>query len=254
MRGELKGDCHVHTDWSDGGDSLAAMIGAAAEAGHDYVVITDHSPRLKIARGLSAERLREQLSMIGEINESLAGTGFRVLTGIETDILPDGSLDQDPSMLAQLDIVVGSVHSEMRMEKAAMTKRMVTALANPHLDILGHCTGRKLPVRTDASHGPGRMRPPSNFDANAVFEAALRYDKAIEINSRPDRLDPPSALLLKASRVEGLRFAIDSDAHATAQLDWLSNGCERAEKAGITPDRVVNAWPAERLLAWAAEH
>jgi putative hydrolase len=253
MRSELKGDCHVHTDWSDGGDSLPAMVGAAAQAGHDYVVITDHSPRLKIARGLSADRLKQQLTIIDSVNESLAGTGFQVLTGIETDILPDGSLDQDPALLAQLDIVVGSVHSELRMDRSAMTKRMVTALANPHLDILGHCTGRKLPVRTDASHG-GRSRPPSSFDAKAVFTTALEFDKAIEINSRPDRLDPPSALLRRAAQITGLKFSIDSDAHAVSQLDWLTYGCERAVTAGITADRVVNAWPAEELLRWAAEH
>lgn len=253
MRSELRGDCHVHTDWSDGGDTLPAMVGAAAESGHDYVVITDHSPRLKIANGLTSARLRQQLEVIQAVNETLAGTGFRVLTGIEADILADGSLDQDPALLAVLDVVVGSVHSELRMDKGAMTRRMVKALANPHLDILGHCTGRKLGVATDSSHST-RRRPPSNFDANTVFEAALRYDKAIEINCRPDRLDPPSALLKKATQVEGLRFAIDSDAHAVPQLDWLTYGCERAEAAGIKPNRVVNAWTADELLAWTASH
>jgi putative hydrolase len=253
MRSALRGDCHVHTDWSDGGDPLPAMVAAAAEAGHDYVVITDHSPRLTIAHGLTASRLRQQLAIIATVNESLAGTGFQVLTGIETDILPDGSLDQDPELLAQLDIVVGSVHSDLRMDKGAMTRRMVKALQNPHLDILGHCTGRKLPVHTDASHST-RRRPPSNFDANTVFAAALKHDKAIEINCRPDRLDPPSALLLKAARVEGLRFAINTDAHAVAQLDWLTNGCDRAVEAGITAGRVVNSWPAAELLTWARSH
>jgi putative hydrolase len=253
MRDTLRGDCHTHTDWSDGGDTLTDMVMAAAEAGHDYVVITDHSPRLTVAHGLSAARLRQQLDVIAAVNESLTGTGFRVLAGIEVDILPDGSLDQDPALLARLDVVVGSVHSEMRMDKAAMTRRMVTALANPHLDILGHCTGRKLPVATDASHA-ARRRPPSNFDAGAVFAAALRHDKAIEINCRPDRLDPPSNLLSKASQVDGLRFAIDSDAHAVKQLDWLTHGCERAEAAQIDPQRVVNTWPVEGLLSWTASH
>lgn len=253
MRDALRGDCHTHTDWSDGGDSLPEMVQAAAEAGHDYLVITDHSPRLTVANGLSATRLRQQLDMIETVNESLAGTGFRVLTGIEVDILPDGSLDQDPALLARLDVVVGSVHSELRMDKGAMTRRMVTALANPHLDILGHCTGRKLPVATDASHST-RRRPPSSFDADAVFAAALEHDKAIEINCRPDRLDPPSNLLRKASQVDGLRFVIDSDAHAVKQLDWLTYGCDRAEAAEIDPQRVVNTWPVEELLAWAASH
>jgi putative hydrolase len=254
MRDALRGDCHAHTDWSDGGDTLPEMIRAAAEAGHDYIVITDHSPRLKVANGLSASRLRRQLEEIAGINESLAETGFRVLTGVEVDILPDGTLDHDPGLLAQLDVVVGSIHSELRMDKVAMTRRMVTALANPHLDILGHCTGRKLPVATDASHASSRKRFPSSFDANTVFAAARDHGKAIEINSRPDRLDPPSNLLRKAVQVEGLLFSIDSDAHAAGQLEWVKNGCERAEAAGLEEERVVNTWSAERLLAWAASH
>lgn len=254
MRQALRGDCHVHTDWSDGGDSLLDMVGAAAEAGHDYVVITDHSPRLKIANGLSADRLRQQLDMIAAVNETLADTGFRVLSGIEVDILGDGSLDQELPLLASVDVVVGSVHSDLRMDKGAMTRRMIRALSNPHLDILGHCTGRKLPVATDKSHASSRRRPPSSFDANAVFAAAARHDKAIEINSRPDRLDPPSNLLRKAAGVQGLLFAINSDAHAATQLDWLSNGCERADTAGLSEDRVVNAWPLEDLLTWCESH
>lgn len=253
MRNALRGDCHVHTDWSDGGHSLTEMVAAAAQAGHDYVVITDHSPRLTIAHGLSASRLRQQLEVIATVNESLEGTGFRVLTGIEVDILADGTLDQDPDLLAQLDVVVGSVHSEMRMPKDQMTRRMVKALANSNLDILGHCTGRKLPVSTDASHA-GRRRPPSSFDADEVFAAALRHDKAVEINCRPDRLDPPSNLLRKAAQLSGLRFSIDSDAHAVAQLEWLTYGCDRAEAAGVESENVVNTWPLDELLDWTASH
>lgn len=258
MRQLLRGDCHVHTDWSDGGDPLEAMVAAAAAQGHDYVVLTDHSPRLTIAHGLSAARLRRQLVAVAAVNEALAGTGFRVLTGIEVDILPDGSLDQEPELLAQLDVVVGSVHSELRMDKPKMTRRLLAALADPHLDILGHCTGRKLPVVTDVRHasrgGAARRRAPSSFDVDAVFAAAARHDKAIEINCRPDRLDPPSNLLRKAAKVDGLRFAISTDAHAVAQLDWLGNGCARAEAAGLTADRIVNTLPAAELLAWTRTH
>lgn len=230
------------------------MVHAAAEQGHDYVVITDHSPRLTIAHGLSATRLRQQLGLIASVNKALAGTGFRVLTGMEVDILTDGSLDLEPALLAELDIVVGSVHSALRMERREMTRRMVKALGNPHLDILGHCTGRKLPVSTDAAHAASRRRPPSSFDADAVFVAARRHGKAIEINCRPDRLDPPSDLLRKAVRVEGLRFAINTDAHALDQLSWQRYGCERAATAGLTADRIVNTLPAEELLAWARSH
>jgi putative hydrolase len=254
LRAALRGDCHTHTDWSDGGASLAEMVAAAAELGHDYLTVTDHSPRLTIANGLTGTRLRRQLAEIAQINEALAGSGFRVLTGIEVDILADGSLDQDPDLLAQLDVVVGSVHSELRMEKPRMTRRMVTALGNPHLDILGHCTGRKLSVYTDEAHASSRQRAPSSFDPAAVFEAAERHGKAIEINSRPDRLDPPMNLLTRAARQADLLFAIDTDAHAPQQLHWQDNGCQRAEKAGLTADRIVNTWPIEQLLDWTASH
>lgn len=133
---------------------------------------------------------------------------------------------------------------------------MLTAIANPHLDILGHCTGRKVPASQlgltgggDKGHRAGQTRPPSDFDAPAVFAACAEQDKAVEINSRPDRLDPPKRLLRLAVET-GCRFAIDSDAHAPGQLDWLRYGCERAVRCGVDPSRVVNTWPAEQLLAW----
>jgi putative hydrolase len=244
----------MHTDWSDGGDSLSDMVGRAAELGHDYIAVTDHSPRLTVANGLTAERLRRQLDEIAAINTALDGTGFRVLTGIEVDILADGSLDQDPALLAELDVVVGSVHSGLRDTKDTMTQRMLRALADPNLDILGHCTGRKLRVKTDEAHAASRWRPPSIFDANAVFAAAARHDKAIEINCRPDRRDPPTALLERAVKVDGLLFSIDSDAHAMEQLSWLDIGAERADSAGIAADRIVNTRSAEELLAWCESH
>jgi putative hydrolase len=254
VRSALRGDCHVHTDWSDGGHSLAEMVRAAAEQGHDYVAITDHSPRLTIAHGLTAQRLRKQLAEIEEINAALAGTGFRVLTGAEVDILADGSLDQDPDLLAQLDLVIGSVHSGLRDDKGTMTRRMLTALANPNLDILGHCTGRKLRVRTDEAHAAARWRPPSTFDVAAVVAAAVRYDKAIEINCRPDRRDPPTSMLERFTRAGDLLFSIDSDAHATEQLAWLEIGSQRADEAGIPLDRIVNTLGADDLLDWCASH
>lgn len=259
LRRALRGDCHSHSDWSDGGSPVEEMALAAVELGHDYLVLTDHSPTLKVARGLTAARLRQQLTYVAAINKSLPA-GFRILTGIEVDILPDGSLDQEPALLAELDMVVASVHSGLRDDAGRMTKRMLRAIENPQVDILGHCTGRKVPAGKvgltgdgDRGHRAGRSRPASDFDAAAVFAACETYDKAVEINCRPDRLDPPKRLLRQALEA-GCRFAIDSDAHAPGQLDWLRYGCERAVQCGVPADRVVNTWPADRLLAWSAAH
>ncbi|SDM38422.1 PHP domain-containing protein [Allokutzneria albata] len=224
----LRGDCHTHSDWSDGGSPPREMAEAARELGREWIALTDHSPRLKVANGLSADRLRKQLDVVAQINAELAP--FRVLTGIEVDILDEGSLDQDEQLLARLDVVVASVHSGLRMPRAAMTRRMLAAVANPHVDVLGHCTGR---LRV------GKKRPESEFDAEAVFAACAEHGTAVEINSRPERLDPPMRLLRLAVEA-GCEFAIDSDAHAPGQLDWLGYGCARAEAAGITPDRVIN--------------
>ena len=243
LRETIRGDCHAHTEASDGGSSIREMADAAIEIGHDYLVISDHSPRLTVANGLSPERLRAQLDEIATLNEELAP--FRILTGIEVDINEDGSLDQEPELLSRLDVVVGSVHSALRSEERKMTVRMVTALANPHLDILGHCTGR---MRTRK-----RNRPPSAFDPELVFAAAARFDKAIEINSRPERLDPPKRLLRLAVEA-GCRVSIDTDAHAPGQLAWLGNGCERAFLCGVTPPMIVNAMDVNGLLAWTASH
>ena len=243
LRAVLRGDCHAHTEASDGGASIREMADSAIELGHDYLVITDHSPRLTVANGLSPERLRAQLEEIAALNLLLSP--FRLLTGIEVDINEDGSLDQDPELLSQLDVVVGSVHSALRSEERAMTVRMVTALANPNLDILGHCTGRMKTRK--------RNRPPSAFDAELVFAAAARFNKAIEINSRPERLDPPKRLLRLAVEA-GCQVSIDTDAHAPGQLFWLGNGCERAFLCGVTPPMTVNALPVDDLLAWTASH
>ncbi|MBA3249330.1 MAG: PHP domain-containing protein [Geodermatophilaceae bacterium] len=241
MRTALRGDCHTHSDWSDGGSPIEEMALAARDLGHEYVVLTDHSPRLTVANGLTAQRLRQQLDVVAELNERLAP--FRILTGIEVDIHEDGTLDQDDDLLAELDVVVASVHSKLRMDRDTMTRRMVRAIANPHTDVLGHCTGRLL---------SGRGRPESQFDAELVFEACRRFEVAVEINSRPERLDPPRRLLRLAADT-GCRFTIDTDAHAPGQLDWLPYGCARAEECGIDPERVLNTGSADDLLAWSRE-
>ncbi|MEJ3655946.1 PHP domain-containing protein [Actinomycetes bacterium KLBMP 9759] len=239
MRTAIRGDCHSHTDASDGGSPLREMVETARELGHEYLVITDHSPRLTVANGLSAERLRAQLDQVAELNAELDGQ-FRVLTGIEVDINEDGTLDQDPDLLSELDVVVASVHSKLRMQRADMTRRMLKAIANPLVDVLGHCTGRMVTGK--------RKRPESEFDADAVFAACAEAGVAVEVNSRPERLDPPKRLLRLAVEA-GCEFTIDTDAHAPGQLDWLGNGCERAVACGVPAERVINTWPVERLLA-----
>lgn len=234
----LRGDCHLHSDWSDGGSPIEEMGRTAAELGHEWAALTDHSPRLTVARGLSAGRLREQLDVVAELNTRWAP--FRLLTGIECDILDDGSLDQEPELLERLDVVVVSVHSKLRMDARSMTRRMITAVRDPHADILGHCTGRLI---------TGRGRPESEFDADAVFAACAESGTAVEINSRPERLDPPRRLLRRAVAA-GTLFSIDTDAHAPGQLDWQRYGCARAEECGVPSERVVTTWTADELLAW----
>ena len=241
LRALLRGDCHVHSDWSDGGSPIREMAEAAMGLGHEYMVLTDHSPRLKVARGLTAERLRSQLEVVRALNAELAP--FRILTGIEVDILDDGSLDQEAELLAELDVVVASVHSKLRMPSEEMTPRMVMAVANPNVDILGHCTGRYI---------SGKQRPESEFDAEIVFEACRQFGVAVEINSRVERQDPPRRLLRLALEM-GCLFAIDSDAHAPGQLDWIAYGCARAEECGVPAERIVNTWEVGRLVEGRGE-
>ncbi|MEU1955518.1 PHP domain-containing protein [Nocardia rhamnosiphila] len=240
LRELLRGDLHTHSDWSDGGSPIAEMMGCAAAIGHEYCALTDHSPRLTVAGGLSADRLRRQLDVVAALNAELAP--LRVLTGIEVDILDDGSLDQDADLLAELDIVVASVHSRLRDDRDTMTRRMVYAVANPNVDVLGHCTGRLV-------EGGRGTRPESDFDAPIVFEACRRYGTAVEINSRPERRDPPSRLIRLAVEM-GCEFSIDTDAHAPGQLDWQGYGCARAVAAEVPPERIVNTRPVDELLEW----
>jgi putative hydrolase len=240
IRTSLKGDLHVHSDWSDGSAPIEEMMLAAKELGHEYCALTDHSPRLKVANGLSAERLRKQLAVIDELRDMVAP--MRILTGIEVDILEDGSLDQEPELLERLDVVVASVHSKLSMDAPSMTRRMIKAVTNPHADVLGHCTGRLV------TGGRG-IRPESKFDAEKVFTACRDAGTAVEINSRPERRDPPTRLLNLALEI-GCLFSIDTDSHAPGQLEFLGYGAQRALDAGVPTERIVNAWSAEKLLEW----
>jgi len=240
IRAALRGDLHLHSNWSDGSAPIEEMMATAAALGHEYCALTDHSPRLTIANGLSPERLRKQLDVIEELGDRFAP--MRILTGIEVDILDDGSLDQEPELLERLDIVVASVHSKLSMDSASMTRRMVRAVSNGHADVLGHCTGRLVA-------GNRGIRPESKFDAEVVFTACRDHGTAVEINSRPERRDPPTRLLNLALEI-GCDFSIDTDAHAPGQLDFLGYGAQRALDAGVPAERIVNTWPVDKLLAW----
>jgi putative hydrolase len=242
LRAALKGDLHLHSEWSDGGAPIESMARTAITLGHEYMALTDHSPRLSVAHGLEPERLRRQIDLVDALNAELAP--FRILKGIEVDILEDGSIDQEEDLLAELDVVVASVHSKLRMEHDEMTVRMVTALANPFVDILGHCTGRLI---------KGRGRKESTFDAEVVFAAAKELDKAVEVNCRPERLDPPRRLLAMVDGFGG-KISIDTDAHAPGQLSWQGYGCARVAETGIGVERIVNTWSVDDLLAWTASH
>jgi putative hydrolase len=242
IRAALRGDLHLHSNWSDGSADIDEMMATAKALGHEYCALTDHSPRLTIANGLSPERLRKQLDVIDTLRDRFAP--MRILTGIEVDILDDGSLDQEPELLDRLDIVVVSVHSKLSMDAPSMTRRMVRAVSNGHADVLGHCTGRLVA-------GNRGIRPESKFDAEAVFTACREHGTAVEINSRPERRDPPTRLLNLALGL-GCEFSIDTDAHAPGQLDFLGYGAQRALDAGVPTERIVNTWPVDKLLAWTA--
>ncbi|MGW5240996.1 PHP domain-containing protein [Monashia sp. NPDC004114] len=238
----LRGDLHAHSNWSDGGSPIEEMVLTAVELGQEWMALTDHSPRLTVANGLTRERLADQLRRVEAINASL-GDHFTLLKGIEVDIHLDGTLDQDDDMLDQLDVVTASIHSKLRQAAYELTPRMVTAVRNPRTNVLAHCTGQLV-------MGNRGKRPPSTFDAEKVFRACLDNDVAVEINSRPERCDPPDELI-ELARDLGCLFTIDSDAHAPGQLDMKSLGCERAERLGIPAERIVTTWSVDEVRAWA---
>lgn len=240
------GDLHSHSDWSDGGSPIEEMVASAMEVGHAYLALTDHSPRLRVANGLTAERLQAQLGVVAAVNGAV-GDDFRLLSGVEVDILDDGSLDQSEEMLGRVDVVVASVHSKLAMEESAMTRRMLGAVRHPRVAVLGHCTGRYVVRRAGQ-----KERPQSRFDAEAVFAACAEEGVAVEINSRPERVDPPDDII-ELALAAGCLFSIDSDAHAPGQLDFVQYGCERAVRLGIPAERIVTTWPLERVQAWAAK-
>ena len=240
IRRVLRGDLHSHSNWSDGGATIEEMVEVARGLGHEYLALTDHSPRLTIARGLDAERLTEQIAVVADINGR--SEDIRLLPAIEVDILEDGNLDSTRRLLEQLDVVVASIHSKLRADSETMTLRMVAGITNRFTNVLGHCTGRLV-------EGGRGKRPESTFDADVVFAACAQFDVAVEINSRPERRDPPSRLIQLALEA-GCLFSIDTDAHAPGQLSFLDYGCARAVSNGLPAERIVNTWPLDRLLEW----
>ncbi len=224
--GGYRGDLHSHTDGSDGGASVLAMARAAHARGSEYLATTHHSPRITVCNGLGPERLAAQRHLIDEANRELEG--ITILQGVEVDINEDGSLDEPDEALAALDIVIASPHVGLRMERSAMTDRMLRALENPHVDVIGHPTGRR----------PG-TRPGADYDHEAVFAAAAARGVLLELDCDPARMDLSPELAALAASL-GCRFSLDSDAHAPDQFIYVDLGIWVTRRAGIGTDRVVN--------------
>ncbi len=236
-RGDLRGDFHMHTTWSDGDDSLEGMIAAAASRGYEYHAISDHSQGRGPRFGMDPATLRKQRREIEALGDRY---GIATLCASEVDILPDGTLDFGDDVLAELDIVIGSVHTETSQSREEMTARLIRACENPFLNVIGHPTGRRF----DGSYG-------YEFDYDAVFSAAARTGTALEIDGQAMRLDLPSPLARMAKGF-GVTFTLDSDAHRSAQLDAISFAVGQARRAGLTKDDVLNARPLAEVRAFVA--
>jgi DNA polymerase (family 10) len=232
---DLRGDFHMHTTWSDGNDALDTMIAAAAARGYAYHAISDHSWG-RGAFGLAPERLREQRAHVHALGERY---GIRTLCASEVDIRPDGSLDYEDAVLAELELVVASVHSATQQSRETMTARLIRACENPYVTIVGHPTGRR--IETFAGY---------DFDHDAVFAAAARTGTALEIDGQPSRLDLPSPLARRAKEF-GVTFSCDSDAHGVGDLANVAFAVGQARRAWITAAEVLNARPLEQVLAFA---
>ena len=222
----IRRDLHLHTTWSDGGNTIQEMAVAAAARGYDAIAVTDHSPSLTVARGLSPERLTAQLAEL-----RAADAPVRLFAGLEVDILADGQLDMEPALLDQLDWVVGSVHGQMSQPAAVMTDRLLRAIASGRIDALGHPTGRIL-----------GGRPGFEFDIDAVFDACEQHGVALELNAAPERLDLNDTLLRRALTRPGIRFVINTDAHSVAELSQMHHGVRMARRAGVPACRVLNCY------------
>ncbi|MCM3673477.1 DNA polymerase/3'-5' exonuclease PolX [Peribacillus simplex] len=232
----IKGDLHMHTTWSDGAHTIEEMIEACRAKGYRYMAITDHSQYLKVANGLTVERLREQKRIIHELNEKYAD--FTVLSGIEMDILPDGTLDYDDELLAEMDLVIASIHSSFSQPRETIMERLKTALNNPHVDIIAHPTGRII----------GR-RAGYDVDIEMLIELARETNTALELNANPNRLDLAPPHLRKAQEA-GVPIVINTDAHSIDMLEHMPVGVSSAKKGWIKESTVLNARDTDGLLAF----
>jgi DNA polymerase (family 10) len=231
--GDIRGDLQMHSTWSDGKQSIEHMLEACASRGYEYFAITDHSKALAMTGGLDAARLRQQWLEIDEIRSR--HDAIQILRGMEVDILRDGSLDLEDELLAELDVVLVSVHSLLELPAAKQTARIVTALEHPEVNILAHPTGRLI-----------NRRDPMQFDVDTVLQAAAEHNVVVELNAHPDRLDLKDTHLIRARQL-GLRVVISTDAHRAADLDLMRFGIDQARRAGLTPDDVINTLPLDRL-------
>ena len=238
-RQDIKGDLHIHSDWSDGGSSIAQMVNSCKQMGYSYMAITDHSKSLPISGGLNEERLSAQGSLIDGLNTQLYD--FRVLKGIETDILKDGELDFSNNTLNKLDIVIASIHSHFKLDKEQQTERIIRAIKNPQVNIIGHLTGRLL-----------NRRGPYEVDLTRILEAAAAHNVALEINSHPDRLDIDEFTARKAKDY-GVKIAINSDAHHHNDLYMVDYGILTARRGWLEADDIINCWDLSGLLKFLKE-
>lgn len=236
-RADLRADLHMHTTWSDGALPIREMAEQARQRGHEYIVITDHSRSLGIANGLSIERLLAQQAEVREVDAAL-GPDFRVFHGTEMDINADGSLDYPDEILAQLDFVIASLHVSLRQPRDQITRRLLNAIENPHVDLIGHPRAQLIP-----------SREPVDVDMDAVFAAAARYGTALEINANPHRLDLEAQFARRAVEMSIL-LSINTDAHAAPELDLTDYGVLTARRGWVEAGSVINSWPVERFLEW----
>jgi len=239
---DLKGDLHVHTDWTDGNNSIEEMAKAAQKRGYKYIAICDHSPTIGITNGLTPQRLKKQMEEIDKLNEKMAqrkgGKNFRILKGIEVDIRSNGQLDLEDDILKELDIVVAAVHTKFSQPKDEMTRRIVKAIENPHVDIIAHPTGRLI-----------GKREPYQVDMDKLMDACKAWGKVLELNAYPERLDL-SDLNCRKAKEKGVKIAISTDAHRKNHLDWISFGIATAKRGWIEPEDVINTLPLSKFLKW----